>query len=206
MNDTFQEMIPGCEVPLLRAIDPGGAIVGNRPDGSIWAVKTPETSEKTQYLPGYKEALYGADMVIIERQLPRTTTDTRITENSVYPNYRELVGYLQGCGIPIYPILPQAWYKFLNFPTSATLVPKRATPDPKVFEYLIQKSSDIEPQWHILTKKELAVEKYKVWKNFLHARAIREFPKQQVSKYACDAFLLYKVATMLHPIPRALWP
>lgn len=46
----------------------------------------------------------------------------------------------------------------------------------------------------------------KVWKRFLQDQAIQRFPKQKVTLYAGDAFLLYDVLRKLYPIDRQLWP
>jgi hypothetical protein len=44
------------------------------------------------------------------------------------------------------------------------------------------------------------------WKDFLHSQAIQRFPRMKVAKYQADAFLLYKVGTMLYPTQRSQWP
>jgi len=45
-----------------------------------------------------------------------------------------------------------------------------------------------------------------VWKQFLMSQAVQRFPKQKVTLYASDAWLLYDVARKIWPIPKNLWP
>lgn len=115
-----QTLIPGCETPILAALDPGtnGCIVKNLPDGSLMAMKCPQRADGSMDLQRYREALQGVDMLIIEQQSSGGFHGhTRISDNSVFAQYRTLVGFFEGAGIPYYSCRPQAWMKILNFPT-----------------------------------------------------------------------------------------
>lgn len=184
--------IPGTEVPCIASVDPGDAIVITAPDGSTIVHKAPETPEGSMDLAKYEEILSRASFILIERQLPRQNEGSRMKEGDVYPEYRELYGFLKGCKLNVAPILPKAWQKALGFPSASTLIPERDG------QYLI------DGQWITLDvksskdKKLLQAKRYAIWKNFLHSEAISRFPQvKRLHKYEADAYLLYKVATMM---------
>lgn len=182
--------MPGTEVPIIASVDPGDAIVISAPDGSTIVRKAPKTPEGCMDLAKYEEILSGASYILIERQLPRQNEGARMTENDVYPCYRELYGFLRGLKLNVEPILPKAWQKILGFPSASTLIPERDG------QFLI------DGEWQSLDpkkdKKKLQAKRYAVWKNFLHAEAIKRFPQvKRVNKYEADAYLLHKVATMI---------
>lgn len=121
-----QELIPGTDVPILAGVDigEGGAVTKNTPDGSLIIVKTPETLE------GYRDLLADCDLIVIERLLPfgrmkaeegGPVNATRITDNSAYSRYREVNGFIQGMGLNVHQILPQAWFRFLGLPKKSKI-------------------------------------------------------------------------------------
>ena len=118
---TYQQaLIPDTEVPILAGIDCGesGAIAKNRPDGSIELFKTPEN------LTDYRDILKDCDLIVIERIVPMGVVgnrQVRITDNSVYSQYKELYGYIQGLGLNVHPVVPRSWMKFLGLPKKSKI-------------------------------------------------------------------------------------
>lgn len=119
-----QIIIPGTGMPILAAIDVGmnGAIVRNGPSGALEAHKMPADATGGVDLPRCGEILSGADCVILERQSSGGFHGhTRTSDNSAFAQYKELYGFLTGAQIPFYCIRPQAWQKFLGFPTAKSV-------------------------------------------------------------------------------------
>lgn len=114
-----QELIPGCETPILAAIDPGstGAIVYNAPNGSVQFIKMPQSDQKGIDLYTIGEALRGCNLVLIEQESSGGFHGhTRVSDNSCFAQYKELYGFMVGREIPFYTMRPQVWQKFLGFP------------------------------------------------------------------------------------------
>lgn len=198
--------MPGTEVPCIAAIDCGDAIVITAPDGSTIVHKAPETPEGYMDLAKYEEILSRASFILIERQLPRQNEGARMTENDVYPCYRELYGFLKGLKLNVEPILPKAWQKALGFPSASTLIPSRPMSRESLDAERLTEGEEylIDGKWLRLDpknpkdKKLLQAKRYSIWKNFLHSEAISRFPQvKKLHKYSADALLIYKVATMM---------
>lgn len=118
-----QEMIPGTEMVLLGAIDPGsaGAIVRNNSAGMLEHIKMPQGESGTDLL-AISSYLEGCSMVIMEHPpLGGFSGHTSMSENGCFQQYKEIYGLLTGAKIPFYTIRPKAWQKFLNFPAKKTL-------------------------------------------------------------------------------------
>lgn len=121
----MQTLIPGCETPLLAAIDPGssGALVKNDFDGNLIYIKNPNDGSGTDLL-AVRDFLQGCDMVIMEHPpLGGFGGHTSLSENGCFQQYKELYGLLTGAGIPFYTIRPRAWMDLMSFPK------KGKTPD-----------------------------------------------------------------------------
>lgn len=115
-----QILIPGCETPLLAAIDCGltdGYIIRNLADGSLEAHRMPvDPEDRYMDLSAIKDLLRGYDRVLMEHPPLRTHGPMNLTEGNCWGQYMQLYGLLAGMEVPFETIRPQEWMGFFNFP------------------------------------------------------------------------------------------
>lgn len=121
-----QELIPGCGIPLLAAIDPGlsdGYIVRNLACGKMEAHKMP-VADGGQDLEAIRALLKGYDLVVLEDPPFRTASAGALSKNMCYCSYKELYGLLFGADIPFLTVEPQEWQASFGFPKRGNTLTK----------------------------------------------------------------------------------
>lgn len=150
----MQTLIPGTDMPLLAAIDPGltdGYIIRNLADGSLEAHKMPVDPE-TGYMDteAIKTLLQGYDRILLEHVPLKTRGPMNLTENCVWGQYQYLYGMFDGLGLAFETMRPQEWMGILNLPTRGN------TPDKEWKWMLHDQASNRFPSIKKITKDSAA--------------------------------------------------